>query len=148
MSMTRRTGSTPKMVETERPNFATGTTRDPRVLRPGLEEAHRPGTGLYIEQGIGVGRIFSLSTARAYVIGREGADIELEDEKVSRRHAEICVYGPEGCVVLRDLASTNGTYVNGCRVPEKTNLKHNDLIRVGSTMLEFTNGRGVPIPRL
>ncbi len=135
----RSRGCNQTMAHRDKPNFATGTICDPTVPRPRLEEAHRPGTGLYIEQGIGVGRIFSLSTGRAYVIGREGADIELEDEKVSRRHAEICVYGPEGCAVLRDLASTNRTYVNGRRVLEKTDLKHNDLIRMGDMLLRFVD---------
>src|SRR5436190_6097613 len=95
-------------------------------------------TGLYlrIEEGPGQGRTFVLSSGGVYTLGRDGADIPLEDSKVSRKHAEIGLYGP-GAWILRDLASTNGTSLNGRRVDEKTHLKHWDLIRVGDTRLRF-----------
>ena len=107
----------------------------PKRLKSGLVP---PDTGLYlrIEEGPGQGRTFVLSAGGVYTIGRDGADIPLEDGKVSRKHAEIGLYGP-GAWILRDLASTNGTSLNGRRVDEKTNLKHWDLIRVGDTRLRF-----------
>ena len=71
-----------------------------------------------------------------HVIGREGADVALEDAKVSRKHAEIGLYGP-GAYVLRDLASTNGTWLNGKRIGEKAPLKHWDVIQVGDTQIRF-----------
>jgi pSer/pThr/pTyr-binding forkhead associated (FHA) protein len=79
------------------------------------------------------------------MIGRDGADVALDDPKVSRKHAELGLYGP-GAYVLRDLASTNGTWVNGRRISEKVMLRHWDLIRVGDTMLRFAEyDRSVPI---
>jgi pSer/pThr/pTyr-binding forkhead associated (FHA) protein len=97
-----------------------------------------PDTGLYlrIEQGPGAGRTFMLSAGGVYIIGREGADIALEDGKVSRKHAEVGLYGP-GAWVVRDLASTNGTRLNGRRVDDRAPLKHWDVIRVGDTELRF-----------
>ncbi|HYV19100.1 MAG TPA: FHA domain-containing protein [Verrucomicrobiae bacterium] len=97
-----------------------------------------PDTGIYlrIEEGNGQGKTFVLSAGGVYTIGRDGADIPLDDGKVSRKHAEIGLYGP-GAWVLRDLASTNGTSLNGRRVDDKTSLKHWDLIRVGDTRLRF-----------
>jgi len=81
------------------------------------------------------------------VSGREGADIVVPDDKVSRKHAEIGLYGP-GALVIRDLASTNGTQVNGRRVSEKANLNHWDLIRVGDTLLRFCVIEGsIPVPQ-
>ena len=68
-------------------------------------------------------RIPSLSRARAAIS--------------SRKHAEIGLYGP-GAYVLRDLASTNGTFLNDKRVMEKRPLNHWDLIRVGETALRIT----------
>ncbi len=50
---------------------------------------------------------------------------------------EIGLYGPDA-YVLRDLASTNGTYLHGRRVSEKRKLEHWDFIRVGDTKLRFT----------
>ena len=107
----------------------------PRRMKSGLVP---PDTGLYlrIEEGPGQGKTFVLSAGGVYTIGRDGADIPLEDSKVSRKHAEIGLYGPEAWV-LRDLASTNGTSLNGRRVDDRTNLKHWDLIRVGDTRLRF-----------
>jgi pSer/pThr/pTyr-binding forkhead associated (FHA) protein len=81
--------------------------------------------------------VITLSAGGVYTIGRQGADIELEDDKVSRKHAEIGLYGP-GAFVLRDLASTNGTLLNGRRVTEKAKLGHWDEIRLGDTVLRLT----------
>lgn len=107
----------------------------PRRMKSGLVP---PDTGLYlrIEEGPGQGKTFVLSAGGVYTIGRDGSDIPLEDGKVSRKHAEIGLYGP-GAFILRDLASTNGTSLNGRRIDDRTNLKHWDLIRVGDTRLRF-----------
>ena len=107
----------------------------PRRMKSGLVP---PDTGLYlrIEEGPGQGKTFVLSAGGVYTIGRDGSDIPLEDGKVSRKHAEIGLYGP-GAFILRDLASTNGTSLNGRRIDDRTSLKHWDLIRVGDTRLRF-----------
>ena len=42
-------------------------------------------------------------------------------------HAEIVEVG--GCLVLRDLGSTNGTYINGRRVREPVTLAEDDLVQ-------------------
>ena len=64
-------------------------------------------------------------------------DLCLPDAEVSRRHAklDLLVHGDEGSLVmLRDLGSTNGTFVNGKRVPgndEPLHLFDGDVLRVG-----------------
>jgi len=69
------------------------------------------------------------------VIGRaQGAKIRLADTGVSRRHAEIHV--EHGYATVTDLGSTNGTFVNGRRVDQRS-LEHGDAIRVRSTLLVF-----------
>jgi len=118
---------------------AAGTVIDPRLAPRRLKEGLVPAdTGIYlrIEEGPGSHEVYTLSAGGVYLIGRKGADIVLDDEKVSRKHAEIGLYGP-GAYVLRDLASTNGTLLNGRRVTEKAKLQHWDLIRVGDTQLRF-----------
>jgi len=120
-------------------HLAETTEYDSHLARPRLKEGLvSPDTGIFlrIEHGSGAGRTFALSAGGVYLIGREGADIALEDEKVSRKHAEIGLYGP-GAYVLRDLASTNGTRLNGKRIPEKAKLSHWDEIRVGDTVIRF-----------
>jgi len=119
---------------------AIGTKLDPKLAPRRLKEGLvPPDTGIYvrIEEGIGTGRLFTLSPGGVYLIGRDGADIPLEDDKVSRKHAEIGLYGPDA-YVIRDLASTNGTYVNGRRVSEKIALTAGDTIRIGDTTLLFS----------
>lgn len=110
--------------------------RAPRRMKEGLVP---PDTGIYlrIEEGANAGRTFMLSAGGVYTIGREGADIVLDDEKVSRKHAELGLYGPNA-YLLRDLASMNGTSLNGQRVDDKSPLKHWDLIRIGDTTLRFS----------
>jgi DNA-binding NtrC family response regulator len=74
------------------------------------------------------------SVARELTIGSEpDNDICLtEDPCVSRRH---CVIAPcEGRVVVRDLLSTNGTWVNGVRVPH-AELRPGTVLTVGGTRL-------------
>ena len=61
-------------------------------------------------------------------------DIDLEDTKTSRKHISIMVYEDEE-ISLRDLASTNGTLVNGERVLQ-SELKDGDKITLGGTMLK------------
>ena len=109
----------------------------PKRMKSGLVPED---TGIYlrIEEGPDQGRIFTLSSGGVYTIGREGADIMLDDEKVSRKHAELGLYGPEAWV-LRDLASTNGTSLNGRRISERVKLKHWDMIRIGDTRLRFAS---------
>ncbi len=110
-------------------------TQAPKRMKAGLVP---PGTGLYlrIEEGADQGKVFELSAGGVYTIGREGADIPLDDSKVSRKHAELGLYGPEAWIV-RDLRSTNGTSLNGRRVDDRANLKHWDLIKIGDTRLRF-----------
>ncbi len=75
-----------------------------------------------------------LSGARL-VIGRlHGCDVCLADANVSRRHAELAAAG--GTWSVRDLDSTNGTFVNGKPVAE-TPLADGDVIEVGTTRLVY-----------
>jgi pSer/pThr/pTyr-binding forkhead associated (FHA) protein len=128
------------MSEDGKPDAKNRTVLDQRLARPRLQEGLVPhDTGIYlrIEEGDGKGKSISLSAGGVYVIGREGADIVLDDGKVSRKHAQVGLYGP-GAFVLRDLASTNGTFLNGKRVSEKRALNNGDLIRIGDTVLRLT----------
>lgn len=69
------------------------------------------------------------------VLGRKEADVSLEDPKISRKHAMVEAISREN-IFLRDLASTNGSYLNGVRVRSKK-LRSGDVIRVGNTEMQF-----------
>lgn len=71
------------------------------------------------------------------VIGRDpSADITLDDSGVSRRHCEIRVThdGPHLLVSIRDLGSTNGTFLNGERITT-SRLEEGDRLTIGRTSL-------------
>lgn len=63
------------------------------------------------------------------VLGRENATITLADEQTSRRHAAIRVVA--GAVMIEDLGSTNGTFVDGRRIDAVTALSGGETIRLG-----------------
>ena len=63
-------------------------------------------------------------------IGRvQGNDIILPKGNVSKRHARIVL--KEGRLIIVDLKSTNGTYVNGERLTSPVRLSHNDAVNLG-----------------
>ncbi len=69
-----------------------------------------------------------------YKIGREGADISFgADSGVSRSHAVIS--RTSSGVTITDLGSTNGTYVNGVKIVQTTELKAGDLLILGTIRL-------------
>ena len=70
-------------------------------------------------------------------IGREPSlPLHLDDDtQVSRRHARIAVQG--GQVVVEDLGSTNGTYVNDQPISSPRSLNPGDKVRIGLTVLEL-----------
>ncbi len=69
-------------------------------------------------------------------IGRSGENhIRLDNDLVSGSHARVRVEGEEG-FVLYDLASTNGTKVNGQSVVRHA-LQHDDEVEIGGTVLVF-----------
>jgi hypothetical protein len=73
------------------------------------------------------------------ILGRDNtADIILDDPGISRQHTEIRVTsdGPHLVTNIRDLGSTNGTFVNGERITSQR-LTDGDRVNVGRTVLIF-----------
>lgn len=101
----------------------------PEVDLLGLPDGKR--ASIAVLQGPDSGTMYPV-TKPLVVIGRAEADIRLTDSEVSRRHAQIEFKA--GTIVLRDLKSTNGTYVNEQRITV-TPLENQTEFRVGSTTL-------------
>ena len=71
------------------------------------------------------------------VLGRgTDADIRVEDPGVSRRHCEIVVGTP---AIVRDLKSTNGTFLDGEKVSESP-LADGAVVKIGGTSLVYRSG--------
>ena len=78
-------------------------------------------------------------SARITVLGRDDtADIILDDPGISRRHSEIRVTndGPHLVTSIRDLGSTNGTFVNSERITSQR-LEDGDRLTVGRTSVDL-----------
>ncbi len=89
---------------------------------------------LELADGPQVGRRF-LVTKTPLLIGRADHGMAIRDPRVSSKHAQLDVGGPE-LYTLKDLASTNGTTVNG-RPISITQLKDGDLISFGGMKFTF-----------
>jgi predicted Zn finger-like uncharacterized protein len=88
---------------------------------------------LAVIQGPATGHIFPVTKTRT-TIGRSGADINVDDPEASRQHASLEVLGDHA--ILRDLGSTNGTYVEADRIEQQV-LNNQMEFRIGSHVLMF-----------
>jgi Domain of unknown function (DUF4388)/Inner membrane component of T3SS, cytoplasmic domain len=80
---------------------------------------------------------FPLADGVPVIVGRSSdLDMVLVEEMVSRRHARVELTG--GTVVVEDLGSTNGTFVNGERV-ERATLVEGDRLLIGTSILKLVS---------
>jgi hypothetical protein len=107
------------------------------VVAGAVPQTAPPATGaarLELASGTETGRVIAVREP-VLVLGRgTDADIRLTDTGVSRRHAELHLDGDK--VTIVDLASTNGTTVNG-RPVDKALLHDGDRIGLGASVLVF-----------
>lgn len=85
------------------------------------------------------GDMYRIET-QSTLIGRDPeCDVQIEDRTASRQHAKIRCEGepPNEHHVLHDLATDNGTFVNGRKLSNPTTLSDGDVIQVGYTELTF-----------
>ena len=118
------------------------TVRSPR--KPSVDRSGPP--RLRVTAGAQAGAVFELDEGE-WIVGKgDDARIRLTDSGVSRRHAKV-VISSDGMVVIIDLQSTNGTFVNDSRV-DMTALKEGHRIGIGpDAELEFTRREDAPAPR-
>jgi len=88
--------------------------------------------------GPNLGKRFVLEREEITIGRGEGCEIVLELDNVSRRHCTVITKG--GSSVLKDLGSTNGTYLNNHEVRGETPLRTGDLLKVGSSIFKFLHG--------
>ncbi len=79
---------------------------------------------------------FNIPSGRTQIGRQAGAAIVLDDQNVSRRHAVL--ERDDRRVVLTDLGSSNGTWVNQMRLDDPGELRDGDEVRVGSVSLRFS----------
>ncbi len=96
-----------------------------------------------IIQGPDKGREIEIS-GDSCVLGRDTEKGRLKDGAVSRKHARI--YREGNTFFIEDLNSANGTFVNGVRIARAVPLKQGDHIRIGKTIMVFSEEEQIELP--
>jgi diguanylate cyclase (GGDEF)-like protein len=113
------------------------------VVTPVSRISDRPSTSeacLVVIYGHDLGKKYNLDRD-SFIIGRSsGVEIRLEQEAVSRNHCKLVNTGDS--VIVRDLGSTNGTYVNDQLVDEYR-MRDGDLLKVGRCIFKFLSGDNI-----
>jgi hypothetical protein len=87
------------------------------------------------------GGMFPLKPNKQVVVGRSSElDMVLVEDMVSRKHAKITCQ--DGKVLIEDLGSTNGTFVNGEKILRAARLKEGDRILIGTSILKLVAESG------
>jgi transcriptional regulator with GAF, ATPase, and Fis domain len=109
-----------------------GPVRTREDSRPAGPKDSAPSPALVVVQRGGAPALETVVVADGpLTIGREGCDLTVEDDLVSRAHAEVDYDGEVW--TIRDLGSRNGTFVDGSRV-ENISMSSPQVVRVGHTV--------------
>ena len=92
-----------------------------------------------LNQGMN-GRVFELNVDRTTVGRVEENTFQIGDPSVSSRHAEIIRHGSE--ILVRDLNSTNGSFINGEKISEAV-LQPGQILRLGQVELKLDDGQPI-----
>jgi pSer/pThr/pTyr-binding forkhead associated (FHA) protein len=96
------------------------------------------GSFLLVVAGESAGKLFPLNKAEL-ILGRSpSADIRINEKAVSHNHARLSM--DNGSCTLRDLGSTNGTFVNNELIAGPVRLRGGDAVGVGSTTFTYLAG--------
>jgi diguanylate cyclase (GGDEF)-like protein len=95
---------------------------------------------LVVIYGLELGRKYNLLTPNVLIGRSSKADVQIDQESVSRNHAKIINTGKS--MILRDLGSTNGTYVNDQLIDEYV-LRDGDFVKIGRTIFKFLSGGNI-----
>ncbi|XXF75010.1 GGDEF domain-containing protein [Myxococcaceae bacterium GXIMD 01537] len=96
---------------------------------------------LVVIYGLDLGRKYELAKNDIQIGRSSKADIQIDQESVSRNHAHI-TNNTQG-VHIRDLGSTNGTFVNDEAVQGQRELRNGDLVKIGRTIFKYIAGGNI-----
>jgi FHA domain len=124
---------------------AAGPVVSPGPDATGLYAASQPGADGAVEPRLIVERAPGHTPGMEYDIGEgavmgrgDQAEIRLEDPFASSRHARLLRQG--GIIVLEDLGSTNGTYLNEELLTGPQPLHRGDRVRIGDSEFTYVEG--------
>jgi len=93
---------------------------------------------LIVVHGKHAGREIPILLSKFFMGRAEDCQLRVHNEQVSRHHCVVII--EEGYVAVRDFQSKNGTFVNGKRISDQTELKSGDRLQVGQIELEVRIG--------
>lgn len=112
---------------------------DATGMHAAIDPLSIPGAGstaaLVVVKAPGHEKGWSYEIGSGVVLGRGEVEIRLDDQFASSRHARISREG--GSMILEDLGSTNGTWLNGDQVVGPTPLHKGDRVRIGDSEFRF-----------
>ncbi|QAT85315.1 FHA domain/GGDEF domain-containing protein [Corallococcus coralloides] len=96
---------------------------------------------LVVIYGLDLGRKYDLAREETLIGRSSKADIQIDQEAVSRNHARIT--NTTKGVRIEDLGSTNGTFVNDDVASSARSLQNGDLVKIGRTIFKFIAGGNI-----
>src|SRR5436305_125978 len=90
------------------------------------------------------GRTYELKTDKTTVGRVSDNAFEIPEASVSSHHAELTLRGND--VLVKDLGSTNGTFINGEKIEEAV-LKPGQILRFGMIEMRLESGDAAPTPQ-
>ena len=94
-----------------------------------------------LSEGI-TGRTYDLKVDKTTVGRVEDNAFQIPESSVSSHHCEILLQGSE--VIVKDLNSTNGTFINGQKVTTQSPIKSGQILRLGQVEIRFESGDPPP----
>jgi diguanylate cyclase (GGDEF)-like protein len=102
-----------------------------------VERAHQHEPALILLEGDLPGQVFRLRPGRQVIGRRPECDIRVRERAVSGIHAEVIRV--RDTVTINDLASTNGTLLNGLRIRTPTPLAQGNLLKIGNCVFKYVD---------
>ena len=119
------------------PRRTTEVRHDGVGLQDPIERAQTHEPALIMLEGDFPGQVFRLRPGRQLIGRRPECDIRLRERAVSGIHAEVIRM--RDTVTINDLASTNGTLVNGMRIRHPVPLVQGSLLKLGNCVFKYVD---------
>ncbi len=107
------------------------------LARDAFDKSQKWNPSFVVIQGDMIGRVYQLKEAKTLIGRHPSCQISIQHRAVSSQHAQIL--RSSDSIVIEDLKSTNGTFVNKAKITSQTVLKTGDLVRMGGTVLKYVD---------
>jgi adenylate cyclase len=142
-SSTAPSATRPRPTPTKLNNFGADEKTPPRTMP---QPSAAPGLAPRMILKGPAGDVTEFPLGDSNILGRSTtASVRLADREVSRKHSQVDREGEE--YILRDLGSSNGTFLNGKRIFGPTRLKDGDEVVIGTSKMEFRLAGGAAKPK-